>query len=84
MYTSTREYFLLQLIPLGWRIAVDLYISEEVSLGRAAETAGLNYIVFMEKLRSAGIQLVAGESTTESQKSVRKSLIHAGFNLSRT
>lgn len=66
---------------LRWQVAVDLYTSEEVSLGRAAEIAGLNYIVFMEKLKSAGIALVSAESVTEPQKETRKSLIHGGFNL---
>ena len=76
--------WLQQLAPaLRWQVAVDLYTSEKVSLGRAAEIAGLNYVVFMETLSSAGIALVGAESVTEAQKDARISLIHAGFNLPR-
>lgn len=66
--------------PVRWQVAIDLYRAEEVSLGRAAEIAGLPTIVFMEELHKQGIALVAAYST-EAQKERRKSLIHAGFNL---
>ena len=75
--------WLSQLTPdLRWQIAIDLYQGEEVSLGRAAEIADLNTLVFMEKLRQKGIPLIAAQSTP-SQQEKRKSLIHAGFNLPR-
>ena len=55
--------WLQQVAPeLRWKVTVDLYITEQVSLGRAAEIADLNYFVFMEKLREAGIALVEAES----------------------
>jgi predicted HTH domain antitoxin len=61
--------WLQQVAPeLRWKVAVDLYTSEEVSLGRAAEIAGLNYFVFMEKLRAAGIALVEAEVTEAQQE----------------
>lgn len=76
------DLWIAQLSPARrWHIAVELYTVEEVSLGRAAEIAGLNYTVFMERLHSEGIPLLTAESTTEAQKTMRKSLIHAGFNL---
>jgi len=75
------DTWLHQLSPtLRWRIATSLYTKEEVSLGRAAEISGLNYIIFMEKLRDADIPFVAAESTTDEQRNQRKALIHAGFN----
>lgn len=61
------NYWLQQVAPeLRWKVAVDLYTTEQVSLGRAAEIAGLNYFVFMEKLREAGIALVGAEVETEA------------------
>lgn len=73
--------WLQQLSPaVRWQVAIDLYTTEEVSLGRAAEIAGLPTVVFMEKLRAEGIALIAAHSTV-AQKERRKSLIHAGFNI---
>ncbi len=61
--------WLQQVAPdLRWKVAIDLYTTAQVSLGRAAEIAGLNYFVFMEKLKEAGITLVGAEVTTEAQK----------------
>ncbi|MCE7985550.1 MAG: hypothetical protein DYG89_30615 [Caldilinea sp. CFX5] len=65
---------------VGWQVAVDLYVAEAVSLGRAAEISGLPTVVFMETLHNQGISLVTAQST-EVQKVRRKALIHAGFNL---
>jgi len=73
--------WLRQLAPtVRWQVALDMYRTEEVSLGRAAEIAGLPTVVFMEKLRQEGVPLVAAQSTG-SQKERRRVLIHAGFNL---
>ncbi|MEM7539662.1 MAG: UPF0175 family protein [Chloroflexota bacterium] len=66
---------------MRWQIATDLYRIEEVSLGRAAEIAGIPYVVFMERLAEDNIPLMVAESTTEEQRTRRKGLIHAGFNL---
>jgi predicted HTH domain antitoxin len=77
------ESFLQQLAPnLRWKIASELYVSEKISSGRAAEIAGLNYFVFEEKLGEQGLDFYAAHSTTETLKEKRKALIHAGFNLS--
>ena len=73
--------WLTQLAPtVRWQVALDMYTTEEVSLGRAAEIAGLPTVIFMEKLHQAGIPFVAAQST-EAQKERRKVLIHAGLNL---
>lgn len=46
--------WLMQLAPeLRWQIAIELYKNDQISTGRAAQIAGLNYIVFMEKLRES-------------------------------
>lgn len=66
---------------LRWKVAVDLYTTEQVSLGRAAEIAGLNYFVFMEKLREAGIALVEAEVQTEAQQQQQQALIDEILNL---
>jgi predicted HTH domain antitoxin len=77
--------WLQQVAPeLRWKVAVDLYTTEQVSLGRAAEIAGLNYFVFMEKLREAGIALVDAEVTTEAQKEQQQVLIDEILNLPRS
>ena len=69
---------------LRWKVAVDLYSTEQVSLGRAAEIAGLNYFVFMEKLREAGIALVDAEVKTEAQQEQQQALIDEILNLPRS
>ncbi len=38
--------------------AIRLYMAEEVSLGRAAELAGMNYFLFEELLHRQGISVV--------------------------
>jgi predicted HTH domain antitoxin len=74
--------WLYQLSPeLRWKVAVDLYTTEQVSIGRAAEIAGLNYFVFEEKLRETGIDLIAAEATTELEQEKQKTLIDELFNL---
>ena len=40
---------------LRWKIAIELYSNDRISTGRAAEIAGLNYVIFIEKLREHGI-----------------------------
>ncbi|GEM_PF-4761348 len=64
-----------------WQIAMDLYKADEISSGRAAEIAGLNYFVFEEKLRESDIPFNAAVSTTPQEKSRRKALIYEITNL---
>lgn len=71
--------WLTQLAPtVRWQVALDMYTAEEVSLGRAAEIAGLPTVIFMEKLHEEGVPFVAAQST-EAQKKRRKALIHVGL-----
>lgn len=62
---------------LRWQIALELYTTEQISLGRAAEIAGLNYFVFLERLRDNNIALVEADVTSDplgssSQRSPRR------------
>ncbi len=68
--------------PLRWQIALELYQSEQVSLGRAAEIAGMNYFVFVEKLSSNAIALIEVDCTTETQEKKQKALVHGAFHFS--
>jgi predicted HTH domain antitoxin len=68
---------------LRWKVAIELYTTEQVSSGRAAEIAGLNYFVFQQKLREAGIPFLGAESTTKEEAQQQEALIHAVFNLRR-
>ena len=84
LFNRALDAWLAQLAPeLRWKIAIDLYIDDEVSTGRAAEIAGLNYVVFMEKLRTQGIPFMAAGPASETEKAREKALIHAGFNLAK-
>ncbi len=77
----TLNTWLEQITPeLRWKIAIDLYTTEQISSGRAAEIAGLNYFVFEEKLRENGINFIEAESITETQKEQQQALIHELFN----
>lgn len=69
---------------LRWQVAIELYTTEQVSSGRAAEIAGLNYFVFQQKLRETGIPFLAAESITKEEAQQQEALIHAVFNLRRT
>jgi predicted HTH domain antitoxin len=68
---------------LRWEVAIELYTTEQISSGRAAEIAGLNYFIFQQKLREAGIPFLAAESTTKEEAQQQEALIHAVFNLRR-
>lgn len=65
---------------LRWRIAIDLYTNGEISTGRAAEVAGLNYFVFEEKLREHKIPFMAAEPATGDDLLREEALLRAGFN----
>ena len=54
-------------------LAIDLYISGKVSLGKAAEIAGIPYDDFIDELRKRGIRLIVGpESPEEADKELKE------------
>ncbi len=57
--------------------AVRLYATEEVSLGRAAELAGMNYFAFEELLRKQGLTVISPESKSRSERTVQQELADA-------
>jgi len=68
---------------LRWQVAIELYTTEQVSSGRAAEIAGLNYFVFEQQLKAKGIAFIEAETSTKEETQQQKALIHAAFNLPR-
>lgn len=77
--------WLAQLAPeLRWKIVIELYTNDQVSTGRAAQIAGLNYVVFMEKLREHKIPFMAPDPATDDELSKEEALLHAGFNFPKT
>lgn len=75
--------WLVQLAPeFRWNIAIDLYTNGQVSTGRAAQIAGLNYVVFEEKLRERKIPFMAAAPGTSADQAQEEKLIYAGFNIS--
>ena len=60
---------------LRWKIAIELYTNDRISTGRAAEIAGLNYVVFMEKLREHGIPFMAAEMTNDAEREREEALL---------
>lgn len=74
LFLRALDAWLEQLTPeLRWKIAIELYTNEHISTGRAAQIAGLNYIVFMEKLRERGIRFMAAEAATGDERNGRAS-----------
>ena len=82
-YTSFDELLLralnawLEQLPseIRWKIALELYTNDRISTGRAAEIAGLNYIIFMEKLRKQGIPFMAAEMTNDAEREREEALL---------
>ena len=68
---------------LRWQVAIELYTTEQVSSGRAAEIAGLNYFVFQQKLNAEGIAFIEAETYTKEEAQQQEALIHVAFNLRR-
>ncbi|OQY44928.1 MAG: hypothetical protein B6242_11595 [Anaerolineaceae bacterium 4572_78] len=64
-----------------WQIATDLYTTDAISSGRAAEISGLGYIMWMEKLREEGIPFNEAVSITPEQKARSQALIYAITNI---
>ena len=52
--------------------AIRLHMAEEISLGRAAELAGMNYFLFEELLRQQGISAMAPEVRNEIESVQRE------------
>lgn len=49
-------------------LAIDLYMSGKISLGRAAELAGLSYDEFWEALRKRGLKIRIGPKSLEEAR----------------
>jgi len=83
LYLRALDAWIEQLSPESrWAIAIDLYTREEVSSGRLAEIAGLNYFVFMEKLKENNIPFIAAEPATGEPKAKEEALLHELFDFS--
>lgn len=51
--------------------AIRLYIVDEISLGRAAELAGMNYFQFEELLRQRGIKILQPKASRKTLNAQR-------------
>lgn len=60
------RHLLLNNRPLRLELALDLFTTDEVSLGRAAEIASLDRWQFQELLHERGIPIVIEEQSTEA------------------
>lgn len=65
-----------------WQVPLDLYTSDQVSSGRAAEIAGLNYFVFEQRLRAEGVPFNEADVEEGQAVSRQQMVIHAAFDLS--
>jgi predicted HTH domain antitoxin len=54
--------------------AIRLYIAGEISLGRAAEVAGVNCFLFEERLRKQGISVMEPEVTDKAEQAVQREI----------
>jgi len=57
--------------------AVRLYRAEEISLGRAAELAGMNYFAFEELLRKQGLAGIPPESKSRAERAGQQEIADA-------
>lgn len=57
--------------------AIRQYMAGEISLGRAAELAGMNYFLFEELLRQQGISAVEPEVTDEAGRAAQQKIADA-------
>ncbi|MCB0125344.1 MAG: UPF0175 family protein [Caldilineaceae bacterium] len=62
-------------VDLRWKIAIELYSNDRISTGRAAEIAGLNYVIFMEMLREHGIPFMAAKMTDDAEREREEALL---------
>ena len=54
--------------------AIRLYIAGEISLGRAAELAGVNYFLFEELLRKQGIPVMEPEVRDKAEQAAQREI----------
>jgi hypothetical protein len=59
------------------REAIRLYVAKEISLGRAAELAGMNYFAFEEVLRKQDVPVVEPENKSRSERTVQQEMADA-------
>jgi len=65
--TLLREALFIGLKELRIRLALDKYVKGGVSLGRAAEIAGIGYRNFFVEAKKRGIQIRYGEERFEKE-----------------
>jgi predicted HTH domain antitoxin len=53
---------------------IRLYIAGEISLGRAAELAGVNYFLFEELLRKQGVSVMEPEVTDKAEQAAQREI----------
>ena len=54
--------------------AIRLYMAEEISLGRAAELAGMNYFLFENLLRRQRVPSVEPEATDKAEQAAQQEI----------
>ena len=59
------------------REAIRLYTAQEISLGRAAELAGMNYFAFEELLRKQGLSVIEPEIKSRSERASQQEIADA-------
>lgn len=83
LFLRAVDAWLDQLSPeLRWKIALELYLGEQISTGRAAEIAGLNTVVFMEALRQRQQPFMAAEPAVGDEYEREEELLNGLFDFS--
>lgn len=83
LFLAALDAWLAQLTPeLRWAIALELYQDEQISTGRAAQIAGLNYVVFMEELRQRGIPFAGAEAANGEEFEREAEILNDLFDFS--
>ena len=81
LFLRALDAWLEQLAPeLRWKIALELYLNEQISTGRAAQIAGLNYVVFMEELRQRQLPFMAAEPAMGEEYEREEELLNELFD----
>lgn len=60
-------------------LAIDLYLKEKVSLGKAAELSGLNFEDFINELKLRKIRRLTGYESVEDLENEQKDFLKFGF-----
>ncbi len=80
LFLRALDAWLEQLAPeLRWKIALELYLDEQISTGRAAQIAGLNYVVFMEELRQRRLPFMEAEPAIGEEYEREEELLNELF-----